>query len=1074
MDTPKHQNLNDLKTLKNQDIPPKAVESLGLNHPSIDLELLTMMEKRFTEAQQCIDVSPLATIVLCGSIIEGLLYAEASRRCEDFNRSNCAPKDKEGRVMRISHWTLENLINVACDVDFFCKNTKDHINYVKTYRNFIHPREQLESQVNVNSDLAKLCIQSVLLLVGDINRRVNPKVEKDFCKPIRRTGDTYIALVVLIGNWNSNNEHDREAVATLLGITYGEWEKQAQEIRNNADSPLSYKDGAWSVINRTEIWEQFGMRIIDSDLEVYQSLAISVLKESDPAFDLPVKERWTAGIYGKVFKYSPELRKGIAEGLAILGCRKDVLVNCKDKNKKISQNVIRELLNNADWVLWGSLNYLLPILAEADPNQFLHATNKAMALKPVPFDALFSQEGDIFIGGNYLTGLLWALEGLAWESQYLVRVCVALAELASRDPGGRSGNRPSNSLVTILLPWLPQTEATFDTRKTALETILKEQPDIAWNVIIKLLPRWNQFSSGSHRPSWRKISDDENPQVSYEEYWKQVSFYAERALACAGRDVARLAVLIDHLHKLPLSVFDQFLEKLSSLAVSEEDEQNRFSIWDHLTGFISKQKKFSDQEWALSNDQIVRIENVADKLAPTDPFYRYQHLFSDRYFDLYESQEDWRLEQEKRDARCWEAMSEIIDKHGIEGAIRFAEIVHHPQQVGISITLSVNSDVEKALLPHFLDSTDVSHRGVACAFIRKRVYVEGVAWCDAISRESWTPVQSANFLAYLPFRKSTWDRAAKWLQVHESEYWSRVDVNEFQAEDDFTFAIDKLIEHRRPCAAIKCLVRALYSKQLSDTRQSVQALLAVPSSSEPRHVVDSHAIVELIKYIQSDPSIDERDLFNVEWVYVQVLRDHRDISPKLIETKLANDPQFFCEVIRLVYPSEKEDQSSKQAYEKSQEIIDNALSLLEVWRTVPGTQRDGAFNEVRFIEWIQQVKKIFEESAHLDFVLNQVGSVLIYAPSDSNGLWINCAVAEALNERDADSMREGFRTEILKSRGIYKVDPTGEPERKLAEKFRNQAKELESNTFHRFADTLRGLAEIYDNKAGLIVSKHQI
>jgi hypothetical protein len=65
-------------------------------------------------------------------------------------------------------------------------------------------------------------------------------------------------------------------------------------------------------------------------------------------------------------------------------------------------------MTDADWVLWGSLNRLLPTLAEAAPGNFLDAVEKAMRLTPCPFDELFSQEVTASIGDNYLTGLLWA------------------------------------------------------------------------------------------------------------------------------------------------------------------------------------------------------------------------------------------------------------------------------------------------------------------------------------------------------------------------------------------------------------------------------------------------------------------------------------------------------------------------------------------------------------------------------------------------------------------------------------------------------------------------------------------
>ena len=36
------------------------------------------------------------------------------------------------------------------------------------------------------------------------------------------------------------------------------------------------------------------------------------------------------------------------------------------------------------------------------------------------------------MGSNYMTGLLWALETVAWDAEYLTRVVVSLGELASK------------------------------------------------------------------------------------------------------------------------------------------------------------------------------------------------------------------------------------------------------------------------------------------------------------------------------------------------------------------------------------------------------------------------------------------------------------------------------------------------------------------------------------------------------------------------------------------------------------------------------------------------------------------
>ncbi|MEY4439643.1 MAG: hypothetical protein RIQ36_1107 [Pseudomonadota bacterium] len=358
----------------------------------------------------------------------------------------------------------------------------------------------------------------------------------------QHTDATYLALAVLIGSWQDKSQSDLDAVTQILGISYDDWLRKARELLHAPDSPLSFKNGVWKVVNRSELLTLLGSRILDQNLDALRSLAIDVLQESDPAFDLPSEERYAASIHGKVLSYSNALRSGIAEGLAILGNQPQACTNCSQgKADTTTLLVVRKVLSDADWKLWGSLNSLLPTLAEAAPDEFLELVGRAFRLNHCPFDQLFSQEGDGITGGNYLTGLLWALECLAWDEQYLVRACDALAELASHDPGGKWANRPSNSLATILLPWLPQTLAPFEKRKVAARAIVNDWPEIAWSLVIQLLPGRHQTSSGSYKPRWRKtIPDNWEKGVTQNEYWQEASYYAELAVGLAGYDIVRL------------------------------------------------------------------------------------------------------------------------------------------------------------------------------------------------------------------------------------------------------------------------------------------------------------------------------------------------------------------------------------------------------------------------------------------------------------------------------------------------------------------------------------------------------
>jgi hypothetical protein len=330
----------------------------------------------------------------------------------------------------------------------------------------------------------------------------------------------------------------------------------------------------------------------------------------------------------------------------------------------------------------------------------------------------------------------------------------------------------------------------------------------------------------------------------------------------------------------------------------------------------------------------------------------------------------------------------------------------------------------------------------------------------------------AQLLGYLPFTEETWSRSTAWLGESEGEYWKRTTANAYQAICDLGEAIDKLIEYGRPHAAINCLDRMLHDKQPLDKSRSVKALLAAVSSAEPSYAMDAHHVVEIIKALQDDPGTDPEDLFRVEWAYLLVLDRYHGASPKLLENRLASDPAFFCDVIRLIYRSKKGDKSEKEPSEQDRSTATNAWRLLREWRTPPGTQPDGAFLGEQFKQWLEYTKEACAESGHLEVALAHVGQVLIHCPPDPDGLWIHRAAADVLNGKNAEEMRKGFRIAVFNSRGVHTVDPTGKPERELAEQYRQKAEDIENAGYQRLAVTLRSLAESYDRDADRIITEH--
>lgn len=1066
--------LDSFRIAPTQVLAQEAFESLSLSPGLIGEDLLQILEQRFVDAQRCLEHSPLATIMLCGSLLEGLLLGLAQKRAKEFNQAKQSPKNKENKTKSFNEWTLAEFINVAHGLGILRGDVAGFGHALRDFRNYIHPYEQLKASFNPDQHTAEMCLLAVKAAVHGI---------RDFTKlsSVIISGDwanhpnaTQLALLCLIGTWDENNEADKKAVASMLCMSYDEWFKLAREIVQLPSSPLVVKGGVWRIKNKKEFFEILTSRIHDQDLDNFKTLAIEVLKENDPTFELKSEERYAASLHSKVMSYSSVIREGVSEGLALLTCYQGACTHStQGKPRGTVERVIYDVLLQADWVLWGSLNSLLPTLAEATPNIFIERVEQALRTQPSPFHELYAQEGNAITGSNYMVGLLWALETLAWDEQYLVRVCVVLAELASIDPGGQYANRPGNSLADILLPWRPHTLASVDKRKVAVINILREFPYEGWKLLLELLPDQRRTTSGTHQPKWCNIvACDQDSEISTNEYRQQVEAYAELAVKTAGFNIDRLKSLIKISSSLTKLAFEKLLAALSSNDIKQLTEDQRYPLWRELTRVTRKHRKYQDTEWALPSGLLDAIDGVAEELQPVRLSLLHQELFMGYGSDFYDVDSDFETQEKLLATRRAEALSEIFETEGLDVCFELASKVNDPRNVGYALALIEDKSIGERLLPFYLITENLKQRELLQGFVWRKFYLHGWEWCGSLDIDHWSKEQKGQFLAYLPFTSEVWGKVSEWLGNDEELYWLIVEVNPYFSKDDLSFVIDKLVKYERFHVAAECFSAALHHQQDINVKKLAQVLLALVSSEQSARQLDTYRITELIKYLQEDLSTPEDDLFQIEWAYLPLLMDYNQATPKLLESKLASDPEFFCEVVRLVFHSKNEKRTDVALTEEKQAIASNAWHLLHYWRTVPGVSVDDAFDVTLFKSWLAGVIRSTTESGHLDVAMRQVGQVLIHAPVDPGGLWIHESVAEALNARDAEAMRSSFSIGVHNSRGAHTVDPTGKPERELADKYRQQAEDVENAGFSRFAATLKELVNDYDNQAERNISRY--
>jgi hypothetical protein len=868
-----------------------------------------------------------------------------------------------------------------------------------------------------------------------------------------------LVIAELIGKWNEKSPADVEAIEVLSGKEYGEWIKAVRQAALRPDAPLSQRDGKWKFNLRYDGWFELGKHIFDDHLDKLKQIALAILTERDPILDVEKDERSVARIRGVSLSYSDRIRTGIAETLALLGSFPKALTSCTlGKAEYIAAATVRELLSNRDWSIWATLNDELPLLAEAAPNQFLEAVEFTLSTNPSLFLAVFKQEGGPIFGQTYTSGLLWALETLAWSPDYLTRVIVALGGLSSIDPGGTWANRPANSIRTILLPWFPQTSASVEGRVAAVKALVREYPKQGWESLLKLLPEGQSGTSHTRRPAWREfIPSTWTEKTSNREYFDQVTNYARLVVDLAIGDSARAALLIDHLDALPPEPREKFLNYLESTGFQAENEDIRSKVWDELSDLIVRHKKFADADWAMPSELLQRLEHILTLISPQSEERRYRRLFTENEFDLIEEKESYEKSLEKLEGIRRKAINEIISKSGVESVIAFAALVQSPWRVGFSLG-ALPIDADNGILPNFLTIAEKSLRQFSGGYVFGRFKAQGWAWVDKLDVSTWSVEQKGQFYSYLPFVVDTWRRVAIALSGDASAYWLRANANPYEEKAELSTGIDNLIKHKRPSAAIQCLSGLLYQSKAINPEQAFAALQELLDSDEEPNRRDSHAITQVIAALQKDPSFDQSKLIRVEWSYMSLLDGHHGPTPRTLEKKIAEDPQVFLDLIRLIYKPDSSE--SEEISEERKNKAVHAYRLLQKWKTIPGTQTDGSFSEESMHKWLDEVKKKSKESGHYDVALTHVGHVFAYCPPDPSGLWIREPVAAVLNDRDSESMRNGFSTENFNSRGVH-WGSQGAEERRLAAVYLEKANAVDRLGYQRLAATVREIGNSY-------------
>jgi hypothetical protein len=886
-----------------------------------------------------------------------------------------------------------------------------------------------------------------------------------------------IRAVLLAGQWHEGHDADKEVLAALSGKGYEDLREEATHLSRQDDPLVARLDAVSTLVSTHDAWNLLAGQVGVDDLERLDPIVQDVLGEVDPALDLPREDRWwRASAEGKTHTYSSQLRKGLASTLALLstyGTRIDAGAGQDGTNW--AANAVRRLRDkaNADSTckLWISLSGILPLLAEAAPDEFLAGVDKGLSGENPLLSRFFAEEVDSPFGGSTPhTGLLWALETTAWSGPHFGHSVELLAQLAEIDPGGRLSNRPAASLASIFRPWHPDTSVNASRRLNVLDALCQRHPDVAWNLMLTMLPEARGIHFPSHEPTFRSWKPA-NITVTHGEYYGVVTEVVAGLLKAAGGDASRWVTLIDQMPNLTPSDREAVLAALRQ-HVSDGDfvGDDQPKLWESLRKVTAQHRQYSGAIWALPSDELVKIDEVQNLLQPTGPDRRLTWLFQEYTPPVpgYSIATDFQAyEAALAEARSIAAL-EIDDATGYQGLQRLAREATQASWVGMAIADATKAKYEDDLIS-LLMSEEVLEFELGASYAARRFDHGGWPWLEALlTRESLTPAQRAVLLLQSRDYPKSWERADELGEEVVKEYWKRFGIYGLGQFSHTGFAAERLIEHRRNAAALG-LIEIYADKDKSDSDRVVEAaasaLDALLQVEDPESGILRQYSFDVLfdLFYEHEQTLGWERIARLEWAYLPALG--YNANPKMLGQWLARDPNFFVELVSVVYRRES-DENAAPTNEEEQRRAMNAYRLLDEWAVPPGLQDDGHVDSASLSQWVSRALPLLREAERLTVGELAIGSVLARAPKDPGDGWPGRAIRDLFQELRSEKLESGFGMAVLNSRGptSRSLEDGGEQERALVAKYRSDAEQWE-DVWPRTAALLRSLAEFYERDA---------
>lgn len=849
----------------------------------------------------------------------------------------------------------------------------------------------------------------------------------------RQSDDVLRVLLAtaFLGSWKVKTQTETPDDEALLSFLTGFSEETVEDhwktLCQLTDSPVWKAGNCRGVVSKYDVFFALSPRVTRYLWKRFQQVAQEVLP---PALQDTDADNVLTG------RYSAVVRRGVSETMVFLAANgKALFCDWQDFNgTPWTETWIRGRLMPITAERLKTEGRNLAFYAETAPTVFLDLLEDAVRQPDSAVSALMRSEKQGWMTPCPWTGLLNALEVLAWEPVTFRRSVELLARLAAVEPQDCGWKVPSQSLGNIFRCWMPQTLVMAECRLREIERLLEQFPSVGWPLLLRYIDADDCVGEFNGRPRWRRRSVDygDVQSVSHEE----IQAAADLLLSQPHYEVEQLTGLVRHWRDFTVTDQKKVLQLMERWHQTEGTDEAAEKVRSALRQYVLSRSDTPDDIRSMA-------KTMCDRLASDKPILRNAWLFGG-FWDVDGNTEasvaDWPRRLERHQQQQTEVVKTLYDWYGLSGLWQLAEKSEDPKEVGAAVAGAAWPPERLAEFVAEAVSGGESRGQVVAGWMagepRTRV--------ANILRLVKTRVTAETFQALLlqaPFASDIWQLLVG-KDALTKAYWSAVKPQSpFPGEE--AEAVQSLMAAGRPWAAFEAV-------QWAPERLDASLLVALlrtmaDGEGKPHPTIGERQIREAVKTAETGDTLTADEKAQLEWLWLPVLgcrwMGDKDLCIPWLEQYVHRHPVFFARTVEATfYRDDGTRSSSGLDVEAEDRQRRRGQCLFRSLTQLPGSDETGDSRQKTLSKWIDAGRDEAQSCKVLEATDRCIGTWLARAPAEEDGVWPAVWVCEVLESLlPLKALAEAVISARWQALGAHWIDEKGTASRSEGERYREWA-----------------------------------